>query len=333
MTMGSGRVVIAGGTGLLGTGLVTALRTERPELEVVVLSRSGGVGEPVVGSGGMARRSGATESRVVDWRPDAAAARDEGELERLANVLDGAVAVVNLAGASIGAGRLGPEHVARVRSSRVNSTATLVAAAGIARTAPGVFVQGSAIGIYGDRGDEVLTEDAALADSGVLVGSSRDWEAAAAPVARRSRLVVGRTALALHPDAPSWQRMLLPVRWFVGGPLGSGRQWLSWITVEDHARALLHLIEHDALAGTFNLAAPEPIRQAALVRAVAERLHRPSFFPVPAPLLRLVLGRLADATILPSARVIPDRLLSSGFRFLHPTFDAALDHLLPPRGS
>lgn len=307
-----------------------ALSEVRPEVEVIVLSRGGPRGS-APGDAPSAHSTGAGGPRVIGWRPDAAATGDDAELHRLASVVSGARAVVNMAGASIGAGRLGPEHVARVRASRVDGTSTLVEAARRAAGAPEVFLQGSAIGIYGDRGDEVLTENATLTEEGVLAESSRAWEAAAAPAAERSRLVVARTALALHPDAPSWQRMILPVRWFVGGPLGSGRQWLSWITAEDHARALVHLMDRDDRSGVVNLAAPEPLRQAELVRAVALRLGRPAFFPVPAPLLRLVLGRLADATVLPSARVVPERLLADGFRFRHPTFDLALDHLLPSR--
>ncbi|MFO7545552.1 MAG: TIGR01777 family oxidoreductase [Trueperaceae bacterium] len=330
--MAADRVVIAGGTGLLGGALVAVLSDVRPEYELIVLSRGGPDGAATSDDAGVLP-AGAGGPRLVRWRPDAAAAGDEAELLRLATVVNGARAVVNMAGASIGAGRLGPDHVARVRASRVDGTTTLVEAARRASTAPEVFLQGSAIGIYGDRGDEVLTESAALTEEGVLAESSRAWEAAAAPAAERSRLVIGRTALALHPDAPSWQRMILPVRWFVGGPLGTGRQWLSWITAEDHARALLHLIDQDEGSGAVNLAAPEPLRQADLVRAVARRLRRPAFFPVPAPLLRLVLGRLADATVLPSARVVPERLLAGGFRFRHPTFDVALDRLLPPRST
>lgn len=321
--MTAGRIVIAGGTGLLGTTLIAALRAERPDAEVVILTRDRGEAE-APGSGRGDERGA---PRLVTWRPDA----DAAALERLAAVLDGASAVVNLAGASLGAGRLGPAHLARVRESRLQATRTLVAASRRAPTPPAVFVQGSAIGVYGDRGDEELSERSALASGDGLVASSRAAEQVAASAAEHGRLVVARTALALHPDSPFWKRMILPVRFFVGGPLGSGRQWMSWITAEDHARALIHVIEHANVAGPVNFAAPQPLRQADLVRAVARRLRRPAFVPVPAPLLRLVLGRLADATVLQSARVVPERLLGSGFRFRHATFDAALTYLLPER--
>ena len=292
-------------------------RAARDRYDVVALTRSVDGSEP-------------QGARPHAWDPGAAEAGDERVLDELAQLIDGAQAIVNLAGASIDGGRFGRDHRRRLVESRVGSTTTLVRALERAGTAPDVWIQGSATGHYGDRGDEILTEDAGASHDFFLAEVTRAWEGAAAPAAAYCRMVVTRCGVVLAPDAPAWNKLLLPIRLFVGGPLAGGEQWFPWITGGDLARAMLFLIETPTSEGAFNVAAPEPVRQKQLAREAAARLSRPAFVPTPAPLLRLALGGLADQLVLPSQRVVPARLQESGFAFDHPTIASALDHLLGP---
>ncbi len=307
------RIVIAGGSGLIGRHLIAAARDA---YDVAVLTRRPTEAAP----------DGAD---TLSWRPDAARAGDEGQLSKLTSALEGAAAVVNLAGASIGGGRLGRRHLGRVLVSRVDSTTTLVTALRRCRRAPGVLLQGSAVGIYGQRNDDVLHDDAGPGGGFALAGVGEAWEAAAAPAGGRTRVVVARTGVVFSEDATAWHRLVMPVRLGLGGPLGHGRQWMAWIDADDLARAILFLVEDEAAQGIFNVVAPEPIRQHQLARAIAARVRRPAFVRVPAPALRLILGRLADATLLQSARVVPTRLLERGFRFEVPDVPTGLARWLP----
>jgi uncharacterized protein (TIGR01777 family) len=311
--MVASRSVIAGAGGIVGQRAIDALR---PFGSVTVLTR---------------REDGAWPDGVapVVWDPAAARRGDEAALDRLAEVLDGATALVNLAGSSIAAGRLDEAHRARVLGSRVDATQTLVAAAARAATAPRVWLQGSAVGLYGDRGDEVLTESAPPGDAAdPLVPIGIAWEAAAAPAAERSRLVVVRLGVVFDREAEAWRKLLLPVKLFVGGPLGSGRQWMPWVSGRDVGRALAWLVEHDEVAGVVNLTAPEPARQIDVTRAAARALRRPVWLPAPAFALRLALGGVADALLLGSQRAVPTRLLEAGFAFEDPTIEGAVDALV-----
>lgn len=306
------RLVIAGAGGVVGRHLIAAAR-ERYDITVLTRRIDGDEGEGV---------------RVVTWKPRAAREGDAAAISALAAELAGAHALVNLAGASIAAGRLGPEHVARVRESRVDGGATLVAANAAAASPVRVWFQMSGVGYYGDRGDEVLNEQSGPGNE-LLTSISQDWEGSAAAAAERSRLTIGRTGMVLAIDAPAWQRFLLPIRLFVGGALGRGDQWLSWIDADDLARAILWLIENDGARGVYNLTAPAPVRQLEMSRAAARHLGRPALVRVPAFALRLVLGRVADALLLASARVVPQRLLAEGFSFDTPSIDRAVERLVP----
>jgi len=316
------QIIIAGAGGIIGQRLIAALRTGSPAGEagaarITVLTR---------------RAEGRWPAGVEPfvWSPTAAREGDEASLDALAARLAGAAALVNLAGSSIADGRLDAAHRARVAGSRVDAAATLLAAARRAAAPPGVWLQCCAVGIYGDRGDELLTEASSPGDPArdVLVPSSVAWEAAAAPAAELTRLVTARIAVVFDRDAEAWRRLLLPVRLFAGGPLGSGRQWLPWISGRDTARALVWLIETPSASGTFNLAAPEPARQIDVTRAAARALRRPVWLPAPAFALRLVLGKVADAMVLSSQRVIPQRLLDAGFAFEDPTIEGAMPTLV-----
>ncbi len=313
-------LVVAGGTGLVGRRLVAATKDA---WDVVVLTREVRGDEP-------------DGARAVAWTPTAARDGDEAHLTGLAALLSGADVVVNLAGASIAGGRFDDAHKRRILDSRVDATTTLAAAVQRAERPPRTFFQTSASGIHGDRGDEVLNEaspphpDDFLADVGVA------WEDAARPIGDVTRLVIGRIGIVFAPEAKAWRQMLLPIRLFVGGPLGSGRQWWPWIHAEDLIRAMLFLVgppgapDPDALppAGTYALTAPEPARQIDVARAAAKRLGRPAIVPAPAFALRLALGGLADHLLLSSTNLRPARLQAEGFRFRYRTIDDAAEALL-----
>lgn len=303
-------LVISGASGLIGSHLSAAVEGR---YELRLLTRS-------------ADKPARAGSSWVAWDPEAASQGDEAALNALAETLSGTHAIVNLAGASVAEGRLDEVHQKRILESRVQSARALLLAQRRAPNPAKVWFQASATGFYGDRGDAELTERAP-AGSGPLSGISRRWEAAPED-AGGARLLVGRIGIVLAKDASGWKKMLLPVKLFVGGPFGSGQQWFSWIDADDLARAVLFLLERDTAEGVYNLTAPEPIRQIDLVRQVASRLSRPVALPAPAFALRLALGGLADALLLASARVLPERLQGEGFTFECPTFEAELNKLL-----
>ncbi|MFO8148937.1 MAG: TIGR01777 family oxidoreductase [Trueperaceae bacterium] len=316
--MSDHEVIIAGAGGIIGQRLIEALR-------------DGGDGAPPITV--LTRRADGTWPDGITpfvWNPAAARQGDEAALAALAARIDGAAALVNLAGSSIAAGRLDASHLARIKGSRVDAGTTLLAAARRAQTPPAMWLQVTGVGIYGDRGDELLTEASAPGDPArdVLVPSALAWEAVAAPAAELTRLVTARLGVVFDREAEAWRKLLLPVRLFAGGPLGSGRQWMPWISGRDVARALVWLIETPSAVGTFNLTAPEPARQIDVTRAAARALHRPVWLPAPAFALRLVLGRLADAVLLSSHRAIPERLLEAGFAFEDRTIEGAVPDLV-----
>ena len=192
---------------------------------------------------------------------------------------------------------------------------------------PPVWLQGSATGYYGDAGERELTEAAPSAEDFFLAEVCQAWESAAKD-ANGARLMISRIGLVLAKDAPAWQKMLLPIKLFVGGRFGDGEQWYPWVDADDFASAMLFLIEHEASGGVYNLTAPEPVRQIDLVERTARRLGRPAIFPTPAPLLRLAVGEVADALLLPSAKAVPAKLQEEGFIFAHPQIESELDKLL-----
>ncbi|MCA9839521.1 MAG: TIGR01777 family oxidoreductase [Trueperaceae bacterium] len=305
-------IVIAGASGVVGNHLVKAARAS---YHIKVLTRSINGSEP-------------EGTEPISWKPEAAFKQDQQELERLAEVLSGARAVVNLAGASISKGRFDEAHKSRVLNSRINSTKTLVTAALKSQESPAMWLQASAVGYYGDRGEEELTEDARPQNDFFLSETALAWENAAQPVGEKCRLVTARLGLVLAKDAPAWQQMLLPIKLFVGGPLGSGKQWYPWIDADDLANALLYLMANSSSQGVYNLTAPEPVRQLDLARKAASKLGRPAFVPAPRFALRLLLGGLADMLLLPSTRAVPEKLLKEDFHFDYPNIEAELEHLL-----
>jgi hypothetical protein len=244
--------------------------------------------------------------------------------------LEGADAVVHLAGENVGA-RWTPERKALIRGSRLQGTRLLSTALASTARPPAVLISASAIGIYGDRGDEVLTENSPPADaaSDFLTALGLEWEAAAEPArAAGMRVVHPRFGLVMSAAGGALKKMLLPFRLGLGGRLGNGLQWMSWISIDDAVGALCHLLATDSFSGPVNLTAPEPVRNADFTRILGKVLGRPTPFPIPAAVLRLVLGEMAETTLLASARVLPRRLLASGYRFEHPDLESGLRHVL-----
>ena len=238
--------------------------------------------------------------------------------------VEGADAVVNLAGASVAAKRWTPAYKKEIEDSRVLSTRALVDAIRAAKRKPRVLVNASAVGYYGGRGDEVLDENAAPG-SDFLANLSRQWEAEAqrAPV----RAVQVRTGIVLSAKGGALEKMLPPFKAFVGGPIGSGKQWFPWIHVADEVAAILWCIDHE-VTGPMNLAAPGIVTMKEFAKALGHALQRPSWAPVPAAALKILLGEFASA-LLEGQRAVPKKLLDSGFRFRFEEVNAALRDLFP----
>ena len=306
------RIVIAGGSGLLGRALSTRLLADGHD--VVVLSRHGDRGSGARGG-----------PRFVAWQPD-------GSTGSWASELDGADAVVNLSGAGIADQRWTAARKAELRSSRVLSTESLVRAVQAATKRPQVFVQGSAMGYYGASLDARPLDETAPPGQDFLGELCVAWEAAAQPlVSLGCRLAIVRTGLALDPTGGALPQIALPFRLFGGGPMASGRQVMSWIHVDDWTSLVTWILSTPSASGVFNATAPHPVDNRAFAKALGRALGRPSWFPVPAFVLRIVVGGMADAGLILGQSVVPARALAAGFTFAHPTLDEALAHVLRER--
>lgn len=290
-------VVVTGSSGLIGTALRGALDTAGHRMIPMVRSPAGG--------------------DAVHWDPDAGAIDASG--------LEGVGAVVHLAGEGIGNKRWTEAQKARITESRIRGTGLLAETLAKLNRPPKVLISGSAVGFYGDRGDEVLTESS-RAGGGFLAELCVAWEAAAQP-AREAGIRVShlRTGIVLSGRGGALPRMLLPFKLGLGGKLGSGAQWMSWISIEDEAGAIVHLLGDDAPAGPVNLTAPNPVVNADFTKTLGRALGRPTVLPVPKAGLKLLLGpHMAEELLLFSQRVLPTRLLDTGYTFQHPELDDAL---------
>lgn len=318
------RILITGGTGLIGRALVEALAGEGHE--IVILTRSPD-----------RERDLPAGVRTAGW--DAKTPEGWGEL--LLHPGDpgstggtGGTGIVHLAGESVVEGRWTDAKKRAIRDSRIDSTRAIVEAveAAVERGAepPRFLLQGSAVGYYGDRGDEVLTETSEAGDpeDDFLVAVARDWEAASEPLERRGvRRVLLRTGVVLDDRGGALPRMAMPFKIFLGGPLGDGRQWVPWIHRDDEVGAIRFLLERPDAAGAYNLSAPHPKTNRELSKTLARTLGRPCLFPVPRVALHLVLGEMAEI-LLASQRVMPQRLEEAGFTFRFPELGGALEDLL-----
>jgi uncharacterized protein (TIGR01777 family) len=304
------RIVIAGGSGFLGSALADQLTTEGHD--VVVLTRRA----PVDLS---ADRPVSPPGHVVyaTWNPD-------GQSGEWARVLHTADAVVNLAGESIAARRWTAAQKAKIRTSRLMATSSLVAAVRETATAHRVFVSASAVGYYGDRGDQTLTEASAPGD-GFLAGVCKEWESTASLAASSSsRVALVRTGIVLDRRGGALAKMLPPFLMFAGGPIGSGRQYMPWIHTQDWTRLVSWIIQHEAARGPVNATAPRPVTNAEFSKALGHALRRPSIMPVPGLALKLMLGEMAGALLLSGQRALPVRATELGFSFRFANVDEAL---------
>ena len=303
------RVAITGSSGLIGSAL--AQRLEREGHAVVRVVR------------GAPSRAKDERPGEVAWDPARGVIDAEG--------LEGVDAVVNLAGENVGQ-RWSPAVKERIRRSRVDGTRLLAGALASLRRPPEVLVNASGIGYYGDRGDEILTETS-TPGTDFLARVVAEWEAATAPAADAGiRVAIARSGVALTPRGGMLERLLPVFQMGAGGKLGSGRQWTSWIAIDDLVDAMLFLIGTPALAGPVHLVAPEPVTNAELTRTLGAVLRRPTLMTVPKAMLQLVYGEMAEATLFASQRAVPTRLAAGGFEFRHSRLEDALRAVLRSGG-
>jgi hypothetical protein len=295
------KIIVAGGTGLLGTALVGALQDDRHI--VVVLTRR------------------PTRDNEVRWSPQYA----EG---LWTSALDNAHAVINLAGASIAGGRWTTARKAAIRDSRIQATGALVKAIAASGQPPPIFISSSAVGYYGSRGDEPVTETTAPG-SDFLAHVCRDWEAAASQLSPAARVVLLRSGVVLARHGGALPQMALPFKLFAGGPAGSGRQFMSWIHLHDWVATVKWALASQHIAGPLNVTAPEPVTNEDFSRSLGRVLGRPAWLKAPSFALRLMLGEMADALILGGQRVLPAVAQQHGFAFQYPTLESALRQIYP----
>jgi uncharacterized protein (TIGR01777 family) len=305
-------VLITGGTGLIGTALSAEL--VRAGHEVTVLTRN-----PA-----NARRL-PEKVKAEQW--------DGRTAEGWGHLVNGASAVVNLAGASIGIPPIPwtADRKRRIRASRIDAGHAVVAAVCAASDKPGVVIQSSAIGYYGLHGDEIVTE-AAPSGQDYLSSVTVDWEVSTAEVETVGvRRAIVRTGLPVSRAGGVLPWLSLPFRFFVGGPLGSGRQWISWIHIADEVGAIRFLIEQESARGAYNLTAPNPLTNRDFARVLGRVMKRPALIPVPGVAMKLALGEMAELLLLGGQRVLPARLSEAGYGFQFPDAQSALQDLLAAR--
>jgi uncharacterized protein (TIGR01777 family) len=295
------RVLVSGSSGLIGSTVVASLAGKGHE--VLRLSRS------------PARTPG-----TILWDPGT------GILE--ASSLEGIDVAIHLAGENIAGRRWTAAQKRRILESRTNGTRLLADRLSRLTSPPEVLISASAIGYYGNRGDEILREGSP-AGSGFLAETCRQWEQAAhAAITRGIRVVFPRIGMVLSQDGGALPKMLPPFRVGLGGPIGRGNQFMSWISLDDLVGALIHCMQTPTLSGPVNAVAPSPRRNLEFTRALGRALSRPAFLPVPAWMMRLMLGEMADELLLASTRVEPVKLVASGYQFRHPDLEGALRHAL-----
>lgn len=293
------KVLISGSSGLVGSALLSALRAASHDVKRLV-------------------RGAVSAPDQISWNP--AGPPPPGSVS-------GFDAVIHLAGESI-ATRWTEAKKRRIVDSRVPATQHLASALAKAQQRPPVFICASAIGYYGDRGDESLREDSPSGE-GFTAELCRQWEAAAQSAAAAGiRAVQIRTGIVLSAAGGALAKMLLPFRMGLGGNIGNGRQWMSWIDLLDEVGAIQHLLTNDSISGPVNMVSPNPVRNADFTTTLASVLHRPAIFPMPAFVARLAFGQMADELLLASQRVQPAKLVSSGYQFQHPDLPTALQSIL-----
>lgn len=304
------RVVITGATGFIGTALCRELHAD---YEVVALSRN-----PE-----KARQSIGDVAEILSCAADAP--------DHWRQAVDGAMAVINLAGENIAAGRWTTPRKSRILRSRIDITQALVNSVEQAQQKPKVCIQASAVGYYSDRGDQILDENSSSGNS-FLADVCRKWENAAGPLENLGvRLVIIRLGPVLGAEGGMMQKLLPAFRFFVGGHPGSGRQWLSWIHIDDVTRAIRFLVQTDTLRGVFNLTAPNPVPAKDFYRLIGKAMHRPAIFPLPGFMLKILMGQMATELLLAGQKVTPRKLLESDYKFRYAHAESAIESILSKR--
>ena len=295
------KIVISGSSGMVGSRLRERARAEGHVPLRLLRDKRGG-------------------DDSLYWDPSA------GVLD--ASQLEGVDAIVNLAGENIADGRWSDERKRRLRESRIKSTELLAKTVAQLEKPPAVLLSASAIGYYGDRGSETLTEESAVG-MGFLADLCKDWEGATRLASEAGvRTVLLRIGVVLSKDGGALTKMLPPFQMGAGGPLGSGDQYMSWITLDDLVDAILYLLKDDSISGPVNGTAPQPVTNSQFTKELASELHRPAFLPAPSFALKLLLGEMAEELLLASAKVEPAKLQRSNFEFKHPTLKEALPAVL-----
>jgi len=298
------RILVSGSTGFLGTALVEALEGQGHAVARLVRPAT------------TRKNAGSAREQTVAWDPIAGQFDSAGA--------EGADALIHLAGASIAGGRWNASHKKLLRTSRIDATRHLIGALARLQRPPRVIVAASAIGYYGNRGDEMLTEASAPGND-FLAGLCREWETETARGAEfGARVVNPRFGIILAAQGGALPRMALPFKLGAGGRLGDGRQWMSWLTLQEAVRIVQFALANSALTGPVNAVTPNPARNSEFTTVLAKALRRPALFPAPAFALRLALGEMADALLLISQRVMPSKLTDAGYRFLQPSLANAL---------
>lgn len=296
-------VIVAGGTGFIGRELLRALQAQR--WNIVLLTRRPEAAVP----------AGSPIQKVV-W--------DGKTLGKWRHELDGAEAVINLAGESIAAKRWTDKQKQKIITSRCDSTAVLAQAIQQCQRPPKLWINGSAVGFYGNVPEGEVTEESPRGE-GFLAETCDQWEAAARPAqSHLERLVFLRTGIVLARGGGALEKMVPPFQFFAGGPLGSGKQWMPWIHRDDLVRIILFILEHREIEGAVNGVAPHPIRMKEFCSILGNALKRPSWAPVPAAVLKLLLGKMAEEMLLSGQKVIPKKIHQTGFVFLYPSLKEAL---------
>lgn len=296
------RILISGGSGMIGSALIPTLKAGGAQ--IVRLARAGA--------------SSRSDGQNISWDPSHTISPE---------TISGFSAVIHLAGESI-VGRWTEAKKTRIRDSRIPPTTHLAQALAQAKEKPGVFICASAIGYYGNRGDEVLNEES-TAGTGFAAGLARQWEAATDFAAKAGiRTVQMRMGIVLGTSGGALPKMLPPFKMGLGGRLGNGRQWMSWIDIHDVVGAIHHILKTDLVEGPVNVVAPKPVANAEFTKILANTLSRPAIFPVPAFAARLAFGQMADELLLASQRVEPAKLIASGYPFRFADLRASLENIL-----
>jgi uncharacterized protein len=296
------RILVSGASGLLGSALVPSLKASGAQVTRLTRGKT------------------AANAEKIPWDPAQPISPE---------AVSGFDAVIHLAGESI-VGRWTAEKKAKIRQSRIASTRNLAQAVAQAKEKPQVFVCSSAIGYYGNRGDEILNEESPPGQ-GFLPEVCREWEAATQPVAEAGiRTVQLRTGIVLSADGGALAKMLLPFKLGLGGRVGDGRQWMSWIDIQDVVGAIRHVLKTDLLQGPVNMVAAKPVTNAEFTKTLASVLSRPAIFPMPAFAARIAFGQMADELLLASQRVEPAKLVGSGYPFRFRDLRESLRHILKP---